>query len=60
MKKIYFVYHKYKLYDCPEIKLIGVFSSMKIAKDVIKKYKKMKGFKKHKDNFYIQEHLVDI
>ena len=60
MKKVYFVYHKYILYDCPEIKFIGVFSSIKIAKDVVKRYKKMEGFKKYKENFYIQEHLVDL
>ena len=60
MKKVYFVYHQYILYDCPEIKFIGVFSSIKIAKDVVKRYKKMEGFKKYKENFYIQEYLVDI
>jgi len=59
MKRVYIVEHSYEFKGYEEIKSIGVFSTKKKAKKVIKKLKKQKGFKKYKKGFSIGPCLVN-
>ncbi|MCM3630409.1 hypothetical protein M3194_24045 [Paenibacillus glycanilyticus] len=62
MKTIFIVQHSYEvgedgLYD--ETKLIGVYSSKEKAESVVKRYKRLPGFKDYLDAFYISEYEID-
>jgi len=56
----FLVYHSYKISGyCDERKKIGFFSSTKNVKKAIKKLKNQKGFKKHKEKFFIIKFILD-
>jgi len=45
--------------DNEDVKFIGVFSSEKKALACVAKMKKLKGFKKFPDNFYIDKYKIN-
>ena len=59
---VYLLTHSYlvgedKFFD--EVRIIGLYSSRKKAKEVLLKYMTKKGFKLHIDGFYISKLKVD-
>ena len=64
LSKIYVLYHLHKVmednirsyYDGKEI---GQFFSIEEAKEVLEKYKKVKGFKDYPEGFHIDEYQID-
>lgn len=64
MKSVFLVSHSYvtRYYLEKEIedgKIIGIFSSKDAAKIIVNEYKKISGFKKHKNGFIIEEYVID-
>lgn len=45
--------------DTYDTKIIGIYSSEEIAMNVIKKYKKIIGFNKYPEDFYIDKYKMD-
>ena len=45
--------------DTYDTKIIGIYSSEEIAMYVIKKYKKIIGFNKYPEDFYIDKYKMD-
>ena len=59
---VYLLTHSYpvgedKFFD--EVRIIGVYSSKKKAKENLLKYQYKEGFKSHIDGFYIEKWKVD-
>lgn len=60
LQEVYLLQHSYELESgCNEIKVLGIFSSEKSAKDAIEMYKKLPGFCEHMKDFYIDKYFVD-
>ena len=62
MKAVYLLEHSYplgedKFFD--EVRIIGLYSSRKKAKEALLKYMTKKGFKFHIDGFYISKLKID-
>ena len=60
MSNIYIVQHSYEIANCEETKFIGAFSTLKKAEKIVKKYKKLPGFKDYQDKFFIDEYEMDV
>ena len=45
--------------DTYDTKIIGIYSSEEIAMNVIKEYKKIIGFNKYPEDFYIDKYKMD-
>ena len=61
MNKLYILAHRHKFVDGHiDEKLIGSFSSKKLALKTLEHYKKLKGFRDHLEEFHIQEVEVDV
>lgn len=59
-KEVYLLQHSYELDNgCDETKLLGVFSSKQEAKEAIKQYKQLPGFRNKPENFHIDKYEVD-
>lgn len=59
MKKVYLALHLNSENEIEDIKIIGIFSSLKTAKDTIALLKKKKGFKNNPKGFSIDEYIID-
>ncbi len=60
MKKVYILHHvRDEDKKGEDVKIIGIYSSEKVAKKIVKKYKKIKGFKDYPKFFYIDEYTID-
>lgn len=57
MKYVYLLWHTNSLND--DIKLIGVYSSEKIAMEKITVYKKIPGFCDDKEGFEVSKYQID-
>lgn len=60
MNVVYLLQHSYELDNgCEEIKTLGIFSDEKNAQEAIDEYKKLPGFKNHKNGFFIDKYKLD-
>ena len=59
IKSVFIVEHSYELDGCDEAKLIGAFSTLKKAEDIVEQYKKLPGFSLYQDGFFINEYKLD-
>lgn len=59
MKSVYLLQHSYFWNDVEETKIIGVYSSRENAEKVVECYKFLPGFSDYKDEFVIDEYIVD-
>lgn len=59
MASVYLLQHCYEKDGIEEIKTIGIYSTRKNAEIIIEKYKKLNGFKDYKENFFIDEYVID-
>lgn len=51
--RLYIVCHMYEINEHEEARMIGIFSSVNKANEVIKKHKKLPGFKEYPDGFIV-------
>ena len=60
MKYVYLLHHTHVISeDNEDVKLIGAFSSEGKAQEIVKKYKKLPGFKEVQDGFDIDKYQID-
>lgn len=60
LQEVYILHHGRDLEDGHEdIKILGIFSSESKASELVKKYKKMPGFKDSPDGFSINKYIID-
>jgi len=59
IKSVFIIEHSYELDGCDEAKLIGAFSILEKAEDIVEQYKKLPGFNLHQDGFFINEYKLD-
>ncbi len=59
MRSVFVVQHAYELADCEEVKMIGVYSSEKRARDAVARLVEQPGFKDIPDGFSIDEYELD-
>jgi hypothetical protein len=57
--KVYLLQHSYVLNEADETKIIGIYSSREKAEMIVEYYKVKPGFSEHKDDFFIDEYIVD-
>ena len=51
--------HSYIKDGHEEVKIIGIYSSRKIAEKTVEQYKKLPGFKDYPDSFFIDAYELD-
>ena len=59
MKIIYLLWHTRYIDEGEDSKLIGLYSSRKLAEEKILKYKEIEGFKDYPDGFSIASYSLD-
>jgi hypothetical protein len=59
MKSVFVLEHSYEDNQHEDTKMIGVYSSQEKAKETIKKFKKLPGFKEYPNGFNIDEYEID-
>ncbi len=56
MSQIYIVEHSYELNGCDETKLVGIFSTLFKAQEIVEKYKSLPGFEDYQEDFFINKY----
>lgn len=59
MKSAYLLQHSYFWNDVEETKIIGVYATREKAEKVVECYKFKPGFLDYKDEFVIDEYIID-
>jgi len=51
--------HEFEANNEEDVKLLGIFSSEEKAMKMVKKYKKMPGFKDHPEGFSVDKYIIN-
>ncbi len=59
MKSVYLLQHTYEVNGYDETKVIGIYKTKEKAEETIAKLRKLPGFEKYPDAFFVDEYELD-